>query len=438
MSRAHQFGVDQRAVFEEQVGAVLAAGERIELNPHGLAQRELLEEVPGRAIAFQADAAAHHRGRRPVPRRRLGNRLVPGTHRGSVRAFHAEQPDLSDAIDHDLVAARHLRDPLRKRGRRKQRKRQDRKAQDPHTFDVNMGAVKIDRRSFLDGAGRLAMGSLTAGAVFETIRPGYAWAGQAAKVAHPGSDRMLERLRTGFSFQMSVDVSTIEQGLAVAGAALAGGVTIVEMGTPLVKNAGVSNVVPAFRRQFPDAILLADMKTMDGGGGEARGVYAGGGTIVDFLALAGVSTAKAICAVRDEFRRADPERPRLAFADIMVPHQGPAATAVDVALRMLDAGVDGVGIHLQADARRADPALLQSDLLSDAARAVFERVGKTARVQVVGGLTIAQAKALARAGLRAFVISGNLGQADGVARYNLPPAEIQRFVADFISEVSKA
>ena len=169
--------------------------------------------------------------------------------------------------------------------------------------------------------------------------------------AAPGLARVLDRLRTRFTFQISVDVATIEQGLGVAGAALAGGVTIVEMGTPLLKNQGVSNVVPAFRRKFPEALLLADMKTMDGGGFEARAVYAGGGNIVDFLALAGVETAKAICAVRDEFRRNDAELPRLVFADIMVPHQGPAAQAVEVALPMLEAGVDAVGVHLQSDAR---------------------------------------------------------------------------------------
>src|SRR5436190_24357559 len=161
-------------------------------------------------------------------------------------------------------------------------------------------------------------------------------------------------------FQISVDVGTLEQGLSVAGAALAGGVNIVEMGTPLLKNQGVANVVPAFRKQFPDALLLADMKTMDGGAFEARAVYTGGGNIFDFLALAGVDTAKAICGVRDEFRRTDPELPRLVFTDIMVPHQGPAAQAGDVALRMIDAGVDGIGIHLQADARRANQALIDS------------------------------------------------------------------------------
>jgi 3-hexulose-6-phosphate synthase len=268
------------------------------------------------------------------------------------------------------------------------------------------------------------------------MRPGDAWAWQVAKEPHPASARVLDRLRTRFTFQISVDVATLEQGLGVASAALAGGANIVEMGTPLLKNQGVSNVVPAFRRKFPDALLLADMKTMDGGGFEARAVYAGGGNIVDFLALAGVDTAKAICAVRDEFRRAGPDLARLVFADIMVPHQGPAAQAGDVALRMLEAGVDAVGIHLQADARRADAKLIESDYLGETARAVFERVGKSAPVQVVGGLSTAQAKRLARAGLRAFVISGNLGQPDTRARYDLPPGEIERHVAAFIAEVS--
>lgn len=294
----------------------------------------------------------------------------------------------------------------------------------------------INRRSFLGGAGRFAAGGLTAGAVFAMMRPNDAGARQAAIATHPASASVVDRLRTGFTFQISVDVGTIEHGLRVADAALAGGITIVEMGTPLLKNEGVSNVVPVFRKRFPGALLLADMKTMDGGGGEARSVYAGGGNIIDFLALAGVDTARSICAVRDEFRRTNAELPRLAFADILVPHQGPATTAGDVALRMLKAGVDGVGIHLQSDARRADPTLIANDYLGDMARAVFERVGSAAPVQVVGGLSIAQAKNLAQTGLRAFVISGNLGEPDGRARYDLPAPEIQGLVTDFITQVS--
>jgi 3-hexulose-6-phosphate synthase len=295
---------------------------------------------------------------------------------------------------------------------------------------------QIDRRSFLDDAGRLAVGGLTAGAIFEMMRPNHVWAQQVANETHAASARVLDQLKTRFMFQISVDVGTLEQGLSVAAAALAGGVNIVEMGTPLLKNQGVANVVPAFRRKFPDALLLADMKTMDGGAFEARAVYTGGGNIVDFLALAGVSTAKAICGVRDEFRRNDPALPRLVFSDIMVPHQGPAAQAGEVALRMIEAGVDGIGVHLQADARRADPTLIERHYLDDMVRAIFERVGKAAPVQVVGGLSIPQAKGLAQAGLRAFVISGNLGLPDTLARYDLPPDQIERYVAAFIAEVS--
>jgi 3-keto-L-gulonate-6-phosphate decarboxylase len=297
------------------------------------------------------------------------------------------------------------------------------------------GNGHLDRRSFLSGAGRFAVSGLAVGALIEIAHPSSAGA-QVGKQTHAASARVVDQLRTRFTFQISVDVGSLPQGLAVASAALAGGVNILEMGTPLLKNEGVSNVVPAFRKQFPNALLLADMKTMDGGASEARGVYAGGGNIVDFLALAGVDTAKAICAVRDEFRRAGSELPRLAFADILVPHQGPAAQAAEVALRMLEAGVDAVGVHLQSDARRADPKLIESDYLVEIARGIFERVGKAAPVQVVGGLSGAQAKRLARAGLRAFVISGNLGQPDTVTRYSLPPAQIERFISGFIAEVS--
>jgi 3-hexulose-6-phosphate synthase len=120
----------------------------------------------------------------------------------------------------------------------------------------------------------------------------------------------------------------------------------------------------------------------------------------------------------------------------MVPHQGPAAQAADVALRMIDAGVDGVGVHLQADARRADPRLIERRYLDDMVRAIFTRVNGAVPVQVVGGLTVSQAKELAQAGLRAFVISANLGEPDSRARYDLPPDQIERLVAAFVTEVS--
>src|ERR1700732_2402008 len=147
------------------------------------------------------------------------------------------------------------------------------------------------------------------------------------------SNRVRRLFRERFTFQISVDTPHVQQGLAVAEAALAAGVTIVELGTPLLKYEGVRNVVPIFRQRFPKALLVADMKTMDGGGGEANAVYSGGGNVIDFLASAGEATAKAVCAVRDTFRQADPAIPRLGFADVLIPMQGPARSAVQTAGR---------------------------------------------------------------------------------------------------------
>jgi len=292
-----------------------------------------------------------------------------------------------------------------------------------------------DRRSFLNHAGGIAMGALAAGTLFGMSQPRLARAQQALNVSHHASAMVLDQLRTNYTFQISVDVSTIDEGLYVAEAALAGGVDILEMGTPLLKKAGVSNVVPAFRQAFPDALLLADMKTMDGGGGEARAVYEGGANIIDFLSLSGTDSARAVCAVRDEFRNEYPEIPRLAFADIFLPHQGPISHVIEVAQSMIDAGVDGLGVHLQTDARRANPELMGS-YLPDMASTVYEHFGDIASVQIVGGLSLENAKLAARGGLRAFVISGNLGQPDGQRRYGLPQQQIEDLIAEFIDEVS--
>lgn len=259
-----------------------------------------------------------------------------------------------------------------------------------------------------------------------------------ASTTHAASARVLDMLRNEFTFQISVDTDNLPQAFVVADAAIAGGITLLEMGTPLLKTEGVRHVVPAFRERYPKAIILADMKSMDGAGFEARGIYKNGGNIIDFLALAGVASAKNVAAARDEFRDHDPSIARLAFADILVPQQGPLSVAVDTAQRMRDAGMDGVGLHLQLDARRADPSLHASNYLSDIARAVFEAVGDTCSVQVVGGLTLAQAKVLAKDGLRAFVISGNFGLAESHGGYGAPAAEQTRLVADFIAQVKAA
>src|ERR1700683_964838 len=57
------------------------------------------------------------------------------------------------------------------------------------------------------------------------------------------SNRVRCLFRERFTFQISVDTPHVQQGLALAEAALKAGVTILELGTPLLKYGGVRKVV---------------------------------------------------------------------------------------------------------------------------------------------------------------------------------------------------
>ena len=60
-----------------------------------------------------------------------------------------------------------------------------------------------------------------------------------------------------------MDVLTVDEALTLAGK-VAEHVDIIELGTPLVKNAGLS-AVTAIKEAHPDKVVFADLKTMDAG-----------------------------------------------------------------------------------------------------------------------------------------------------------------------------
>ena len=64
---------------------------------------------------------------------------------------------------------------------------------------------------------------------------------------------------------------------------------IIELGTPLVKNAGLS-AVTAVKTAHPDKIVFADMKTMDAGELEAEIAFGAGADLVSVLGSADDST----------------------------------------------------------------------------------------------------------------------------------------------------
>ena len=88
--------------------------------------------------------------------------------------------------------------------------------------------------------------------------------------------------------QFAMDTLTTEAALELAAAA-APHVDILELGTPLIKSAGLS-AITAVKAAHPDKIVFADLKNMDAGELEADIAFAAGADLVTVLGVAGDST----------------------------------------------------------------------------------------------------------------------------------------------------
>ena len=73
--------------------------------------------------------------------------------------------------------------------------------------------------------------------------------------------------------QISLDLIDLDEAIETAAMALRAGVDWLEAGTPLLLAYGLHSV-SALRENFPDAPIVADLKTMDGGYLEG---FSGGG-----------------------------------------------------------------------------------------------------------------------------------------------------------------
>jgi 3-hexulose-6-phosphate synthase len=85
-----------------------------------------------------------------------------------------------------------------------------------------------------------------------------------------------------------MDVLTTDDALALAGK-VAEHVDIIELGTPLIKAAGLE-AVTAIKAAHPHKIVFADLKTMDAGELEADIAFSAGADLVTVLGVAGDST----------------------------------------------------------------------------------------------------------------------------------------------------
>ncbi|WP_263411572.1 3-hexulose-6-phosphate synthase [Terriglobus tenax] len=88
--------------------------------------------------------------------------------------------------------------------------------------------------------------------------------------------------------QVAIDLLSTADALTLLNK-VADSVDIIELGTPLIKQQGLS-VVTNVKAAYPDKLVFADMKTMDAGELEANLAFAAGADIVTVLASAADST----------------------------------------------------------------------------------------------------------------------------------------------------
>jgi 3-hexulose-6-phosphate synthase len=120
-------------------------------------------------------------------------------------------------------------------------------------------------------------------------------------------------------------------------------VDIVEVGTPLLKRFGLG-VLPTIRELAPDADILADSKTVDGGAQESAMLFDAGANYITALSCASAAT---LTTVSDQAQR----RGKHVVLDTLTEANPPA-----VMERELPAAVSVIALHTGTDARLAGHA----------------------------------------------------------------------------------
>ena len=172
--------------------------------------------------------------------------------------------------------------------------------------------------------------------------------------------------------QVSLDVTTIEEAMELAHAAMRAGVDWLEAGTPLILAEGLHSV-RTMREAYPETPIVADLKTMDGAGLEAEMMFKAGATMTVVMGQAHDAS------IIEQVKMAKQYSAQV-MCDVMLCPDKPGR-----AKQAEDMGADYIIVHTGFDERNMIPGLSPLDDLQSVLDAV------TIPVQAVGGLSVEQA-----------------------------------------------
>jgi 3-hexulose-6-phosphate synthase/6-phospho-3-hexuloisomerase len=190
--------------------------------------------------------------------------------------------------------------------------------------------------------------------------------------------------------QVALDFLELSRAMVVAEAALAGGADILEVGTPLIKSEGL-DAVRTLRATFPNAKILADMKTMDAGKIEAESAAKAGANIMTVLGAATESTIRECVEAGKHYG--------VKVAVDLLGLDDPIAFAAKAA----ELGIDWLDVHCAIDAQ------MQGEDPLDLLRKV--RQASELTLAVAGGINSETAAGAMEAGADVVIVGGAITKA---------------------------
>lgn len=136
--------------------------------------------------------------------------------------------------------------------------------------------------------------------------------------------------------QVALDFLNLDRAMKVAREAAKGGADYLEAGTPLIKSEGME-AVRTLRAEFPDHVIVADLKTLDAGRTEMEAAAKAGADIAVVMACASDSTIRECVETGKNYG--------IEVAADLLGVNDPSQAAK----RCEDLGVHHVGVHLAID-----------------------------------------------------------------------------------------
>ncbi len=189
------------------------------------------------------------------------------------------------------------------------------------------------------------------------------------------------------TIQVALDLPRLKPALSVAAACYRRGIRVLEAGTPLIKNEGL-RAVSRLKREFKEAVVVADLKTLDAGWLEVELGAAAGADVVTISALADRVTVQEAMAAAEKYGVAT-----------MIDMLG-VKRPLPLARRFDREGADAICVHLGLDVQRAGGETVARKL------GEITRIAGSVAVPVAaaGGIVPGSARALVAAGAGVLIV----------------------------------